>query len=232
MHQRSRACSTPSTKRGSVDEPSAEFQEQLQCFLSRTDRIPNAKNAVILKESEFKNQANHIVHLTQKHTVKLKRTNQLSLEEQDELLARIVYGRTDSVLGSDLVIGPTGCAAYNAGGCTWQSAPHKRRESEKNTSRPLAQETGSNLQAKLRGVKFVIFDEFSMLSCKDFLDINRRLKAAQPTPEARSQCFGGLHILFCGDFYQLPPVSGTSFYESNTTSALDKAGLELWQRME
>ena len=71
-----------------------------------------------------------------------------------------------------------------------------------------------------------------MLSCKDFLDINRRLKAAQPTPEARSQDFGGLHVLFCGDFYQLPPVSGTSFYESNTTSALDKAGLELWQRMD
>ena len=34
------------------------------------------------------------------------------------LLARIVYGRTDSVFGSVLVIGPTGCAAYNAGGCT------------------------------------------------------------------------------------------------------------------
>ena len=267
--------------------------------------IPNAKDAVILNESEFKNQANHIVHLTQKHTVKLKRTNQLSLEEQDELssssagskifpyanastmqsdlqervddmsgkqrkyfdkikdhvkgiipsqlrmilsgeggtgktliihaavlLARIVYGRTDSVFGSVLVIGPTGCAAYNAGGCTWQSALNKRRESEKNTSRPLAQETANNLQAKLRGVKFVIFDEFSMLSCKVLLDINRRLKAAQPTSEARSQDFGGLHVLFCGDFYQLPPVSGTSFYESNTTSALDKAGLELWQRMD
>ena len=210
MHQRSRACSTPSTKRGSVDEPSAEFQEKLQCFLSRTDRIPNAKNAVILKESEFKNQANHIVHLTQNYTVKLKRTNQLSLEEQDELssssagskifpyanastmqsdlqervddmsgkqrkyfdkikdhvkgiipsqlrmilsgeggtgkaliihaavlLARIVYGRTGSVFGSVLVIGPTGCAAYNGGGCTWQSALNKRRESKK-TRRDLS----------------------------------------------------------------------------------------------
>ena len=37
--------------------------------------IPSAKDAVILKESEFKNQVNRIVHLTQKHTVKLKRTN-------------------------------------------------------------------------------------------------------------------------------------------------------------
>ena len=55
----------------------------------------------------------------------------------------------------------------------------------------------------------LIFDEKSMLCFRDLLDIERRLRAAQENEEDRKKLFGGLHVIFCGDFYQLPPVAAT-----------------------
>ena len=44
-----------------------------------------------------------------------------------------------------------------------------------------------------------IVDEFSMSSCADLFEIDRRLKIAKSS----SADWGGLHILFGGDFYQV-----------------------------
>ena len=64
-----------------------------------------------------------------------------------------------------------------------------------------------------KGVDVLIIDEVSMMSVKLFeiLDyIARRSKKKMTTP------FGGIQVIFSGDFYQLPPVG--TFGEENTSA--------------
>jgi ATP-dependent DNA helicase PIF1 len=53
-----------------------------------------------------------------------------------------------------------------------------------------------------KSVKILVIDEVSMMSRKifDALDAVARAVRGNPAP------FGGLQVIFCGDFYQLPPV--------------------------
>ena len=118
-------------------------------------------------------------------------------------LARTVYGKTESLYGPVLVLGPTGCAAYNAGGFTWQSALNKSREGPKR--KVLSEDAAQKLENKLAGLKMVIFDEYSMASTEDLVEIEERLRLSQRHSENKEKLFGGLHVLFCGDFFQLPP---------------------------
>jgi ATP-dependent DNA helicase PIF1 len=56
--------------------------------------------------------------------------------------------------------------------------------------------------ARWRKVKILVIDEVSMLSCKIFAIINRIAKLARKNDRP----FGGMQVIFTGDFYQLPPV--------------------------
>lgn len=53
------------------------------------------------------------------------------------------------------------------------------------------------------GIKCIIIDEISMLSCFNLEQINLRL---QEITGAYDKPFGGFSIILCGDFRQLPPV--------------------------
>jgi len=91
----------------------------------------------------------------------------------------LLWGKTESQYGSVLVVvGPTGCSAFAAGGYTWQSALSKTKDSERNACRKLLAGTAFNLQSKFKGAQMLIFDEFYMLSCNDLVDVERRLRAA------------------------------------------------------
>jgi hypothetical protein len=48
-------------------------------------------------------------------------------------------------------------------------------------------------------------DEVSMLSCKDIYRISERLARVMNNTE---EPFGGLNMIFAGDFAQLPPAIG------------------------
>ena len=72
---------------------------------------------------------------------------------------------------------------------------------------PIEQIVGQVMRNKCakknwKATKILIIDEVSMMSRKifDALDTVARVVRNNPAP------FGGLQVIFCGDFYQLPPV--------------------------
>ncbi|KAF4618642.1 hypothetical protein D9613_009831 [Agrocybe pediades] len=100
-----------------------------------------------------------------------------------------------------LIMAPTGTAAALLGGSTYHYILGMREGNRDDlTLKMLAQ-----VKERLEGVDFIFFDEISMLSCADMYKICERLALALGREDVP---FGGLHIIFAGDFAQLPPVIG------------------------
>ena len=62
---------------------------------------------------------------------------------------------------------------------------------------------------KWKQIQFLILDEVSMIGPKMLEEITKNLMIANNNTDI----FGGIHILFCGDYYQLPPVNSKALYE-------------------
>ena len=98
-----------------------------------------------------------------------------------------------------VIVAPTGSAAALLGGSTYHSMfgiNDKTGISEKN----LAQ-----VRARLKGIDYIFFDEVSMLSAHDLYKISAQLCKVLNKPEVP---FGGINMIFAGDFGQLPPPMG------------------------
>lgn len=96
-----------------------------------------------------------------------------------------------------VIVAPTGTAAALLGGSTYHSM---FGINERSSGFRLG-----NIKAKLQGVEYVFFDEVSMLSARDMYRINVQLAKIF---ENALRPFGGLNMIFCGDFAQLPPAVG------------------------
>jgi len=97
-------------------------------------------------------------------------------------------------------VGPTGMSALGVGGSTLHSFAGCGRP---RTVADFGKCWGRRDQWK--GVQVLIVDEISMVQA-EFLDL-----LDQTVREIRgdvSNAFGGIQLVFCGDFFQLPPVSG------------------------
>ena len=100
-----------------------------------------------------------------------------------------------------LIMAPTGTAAALLGGSTYHYILGLREGDDgKLTAKRMAQ-----IKDRLEGVDIIFFDEVSMLSCIDMYKICERLALATGNEGA---AFGGINIIFAGDFAQLPPVIG------------------------
>ncbi len=101
------------------------------------------------------------------------------------------------------VTASTGIAATHMGGVTihaWSGIGIKDRLSLEDIS-----EIGekSYVKKKLEAVKVLIIDEVSMLHHFRFDMVNRILKHIKKNNDP----FGGIQVVLCGDFFQLPPVA-------------------------
>jgi len=59
-----------------------------------------------------------------------------------------------------------------------------------------------HLSARVRKAKVLIIDEISMVKPEDFMRVDFICKTARESLEP----FGGLQLICCGDFFQIPPV--------------------------
>jgi len=122
---------------------------------------------------------------------------------------------------------PTGIAAFNIVGKTLHSLlrlPVKGKKSD------LSVATLQSLQAFFQHCRFLIIDEKSMIDIKTLSLIDDRLRAILPA--SSDQRFGGVNVLLCGDFFQLPPVGGQPLYSSKQSHIDAIKGHQLYRAFD
>ena len=117
------------------------------------------------------------------------------------------------------VTATTGKAAYNINGCTIHSLlklPVGTRGNKELTAQALVR-----LQNNLKGIAYIIIDEYSMLGQTMLGWIDRRCREATGISD---EVFGHLSIILFGDPAQLPPVADKPLYHSKPTSSIGEQG--------
>ena len=145
--------------------------------------------------------------------------------------AAIMFGKTRGKHGSVIKFAPTGSAAFNIGGCTWQSGILKSKYSFVGNSRAL--KLGEDFMDSV----MLIIDEISMVSLEALREISSAICKGLSTitidPDQKQKImnswFGGLHVIFVGDLYQLPAVMQTSVYSSKLNRVAAQKGKLIWE---
>lgn len=104
----------------------------------------------------------------------------------------------------------TGCAAVLIGGRTLHSALGIGLAQGNSADVVAKIYTNPTTTRKLRDLEVLIVDEISMMSDDLFDKISAVLSVVRENP----QPFGGIQLILCGDFAQLPPVSGNYCFKS------------------
>ena len=95
------------------------------------------------------------------------------------------------------IVAPTGSAAALLGGSTYH---YLFGINDKRECSNLSQ-----IHSRILGVEYVFLDEVSMLSARDMYKISARLANVR---NRLGDPFGGINMIFAGDFAQLPPAIG------------------------
>jgi hypothetical protein len=118
-----------------------------------------------------------------------------------------------------VVLGPTGTAAALLGGSTYHSfLGIKMSDSGSIRNDTATSATMAQIRSRLEGVDYIFLDEVSMLACHDMHKISSQLAKALNVDDPP---FGGVNIVFSGDFAQLPPVGGASLYSGQVGTRVD-----------
>src|SRR3989338_7455846 len=114
------------------------------------------------------------------------------------------------------VTASTGIAATHIGGMTihsWSGIGIKREVSDYDIEMIQSREKTAK---RILGTKVLIIDEISMLDAATLDSVDRVLRTLRRRPMMPEEPFGGLQVIFVGDFFQLPPVPPRSELRSTT----------------
>jgi hypothetical protein len=111
-------------------------------------------------------------------------------------------------VSSFLVTASTNSAAALIGGLTIHSVAQLRTKFHNVTI------NGKDIKIHWVTANLIIIDEISMLSLEDFHKLDKHLRQLmrEATRKEVNLPFGGLHIVLCGDFFQLNPVMAVPIY--------------------
>ena len=105
------------------------------------------------------------------------------------------------------VTASTGIAATHVNGMTihsWSGIGIKKNVSDWDIEMIQSREKTA---LRIVQAKILIIDEISMLDSATLSSVDRVLRTLRRRPMMPEQPFGGLQVIFVGDFFQLPPVS-------------------------
>lgn len=105
----------------------------------------------------------------------------------------------------------TGSAALNVKGMTIHALLHLQTNDKGTNS--LSNSAKQALVKMWEGVDFLFIDEVSMIGCEFLTSISDNLQKAKEN----NLPFGGISVVFAGDFCQLPPIRGTRLYKQSRT---------------
>ncbi|MEY4747704.1 MAG: hypothetical protein RLZZ416_753 [Candidatus Parcubacteria bacterium] len=105
------------------------------------------------------------------------------------------------------VTASTGIAATHVNGMTihsWSGIGVKNNVSDYDIEMIQSREKTAR---RIIEAKVLVIDEISMLDAATLESVDRVLRTLRRRPMQEEQPFGGLQVIFVGDFFQLPPVS-------------------------
>lgn len=105
------------------------------------------------------------------------------------------------------VTASTGIAATHINGMTihaWSGIGIRRTITEEDVEYILSKEKTAR---RIIDAKVLVIDEISMLSGATLDNVDKVLRGIRRKPLMPEEPFGGLQVLFVGDFFQLPPIS-------------------------
>lgn len=105
------------------------------------------------------------------------------------------------------VTASTGIAATHVGGMTihsWSGIGVKKRLTDWDIEHISMREKTAK---RIYDAKILVIDEISMLDADTLQSVDDVLRALRQPVMQESRPFGGLQVIFVGDFFQLPPVS-------------------------
>ena len=149
---------------------------------------------------------------------------------------RLKYGKQRGLYGAAVAMAPTGCAANVINGFTWQSCYSKGRQCQSEGKEKITQQTAKKIGEKFFGTKLGILDEISMINLESLADISHRhrqgLLAVTDDNEERQSImekpFGGLHMLFTGDLWQLKAIGGQPIFSQAELKGQALEGKKIW----
>ena len=151
---------------------------------------PNSENPV----SAFDNTLEDIMELLEEDTQHFIYLTGAAGTGKTTLIERV----KDKCLLKKMVVAPTGVAALNIGGSTINSAFRIGFDTF-----PVIQESKDpRFKKLLKNLELLIIDEISMVRAPMLDAISETLQIHRNS----SKPFGGIHVLACGDLFQLPPV--------------------------
>jgi len=116
-----------------------------------------------------------------------------------------------------MILAPTGSAAALLNGSTYHSVLDIGSEGNQTRNEQTSQR---NVCEHLDGVDYIFLDEISMVTCHELYQISASLAKARNMTEVP---FGGLNMIFAGDFAQLKPVFGSPLYSQTVGTSIDAA---------
>ncbi len=165
---------------------------------------PNSENP----ESAFENTLEDILELLEEDAQHFIYLTGAAGTGKTTLIERV----KDECLLKKMVVAPTGVAALNIGGSTINSAFRIGFDTF-----PVIQESKDpRFKKLLKNLELLIIDEISMVRAPMLDAISETLQIHRNS----SKPFGGIHVLACGDLFQLPPV----VKESEESAIFEKYG--------
>jgi ATP-dependent DNA helicase PIF1 len=105
-----------------------------------------------------------------------------------------------------LKLAPTGVAAFRINGLTIHGAMALGFKGPTELSK-ISGDTLNRLVMNYRRLKLIIIDEISMVGITTLKNLHIRLCQIARRDPKTAPPFAGMHIIFCGDFFQLRPVN-------------------------